>query len=196
MPPVGNSARDMPKWSSKPRLSLGVGLVLFVLAGPLSLAVWNLTLTFLEYRELRLYGLKVNAKAMAPSDPSVATGPIPDGVIVLVRKGDNVGAFVPTAQTLNPEQINYEWYYRTDGKPRLDVADPAVSSGRATAAWQSGQPLARVQFGPFSIKWSGSDNGWGWLYYDVADDPQQLCVTGRQTFVGVNPSDPKWVFTP
>ena len=168
----------------RPRLSLRTALILFVLAGPFILAAIRLN----EYRELSWYHSKVADFPLRSSDETRSAGPIPDSIIILVRKDESVGAFIPTSQTIVPEQVTYEWLYRTDGKHGLSARDPAVKSGRATAT--------SITFGPFSIEWSGSDKGWGWVYYDDADDPQQLCVTGRQSFIGLNPDDEKWDFRP
>lgn len=80
---------------------------------------------------------------MWPHSPGAAvlrrtSGPVPDGVIVLLRKGDAYGAIIPVSQTINPEQIKYEWYYRTDGKSHLGDSVPSVKQGTGSSMWKLG----------------------------------------------------------
>lgn len=179
------------------RFSLRVAATLFLLAGPLILGLWNLRLNYIESRQLSVFRTKLDAKLS--SHPSLArsikrtSGPIPDGVIILLRKDDAYGAVIPVSQTRGLEQIKYKWYYRTDGKSHLGENIPSVRSGTGSAMWKSGQPLARIEFGPFSLVWSGQSNGWGFLYFND-DVPQGICVTGRTSFEGLDPSDEKWTY--
>jgi hypothetical protein len=102
---------------------------------------------------------------------SAVPGPVPTGVIILVRRVPpeseqvSYGAFILTSQTLDPERVSYRWYLRSDGSGLLDPNNSAVRSGE-----ERGQN--DVKFGPFKISWSGSAEGAGFIYYEnFADMP-------------------------
>lgn len=124
--------------------------------------------------------------------------PVPSGVVVLVRRVPpdseqaNYGAFVLTNQT-SAERMSYRWYFRSDGSGVLDPNDAAVRSGEA-------RDRRRLEFGPFTISWSGSVEGAGYVYYDnFAHMPAEknttyICVTAEKDLNGINAADPKWVY--
>jgi hypothetical protein len=88
---------------------------------------------------------------------------INEGEMLFLREGNAFGAFIPKSQRRAAEVVQYDWYYRTDGKGTFDKADPAVKHGTGV----SRQPTTdiNVKFGPFAFQWSGCDPGWGWVYY-------------------------------
>jgi hypothetical protein len=128
---------------------------------------------------------------------SAVPGPVPSGVIVLVRRVPpeseqvSYGAFILTSQTLDPERVSYRWYLRTDGSGVLDPKDSGVRSGEE-------RDQKDVTFGPFKISWSGSAEGAGFIYYDkfaempAAQNTTYICVTGEKDLSGINAADPRW----
>jgi hypothetical protein len=133
---------------------------------------------------------------------SRSVGPIRDGTVVLVRKGQVYGAFMIERQRQRPEEASYVWAYGADGRRPLDAADPEAtrSSSPATTVDRHGE--RRVEFGPFSVEWSAgpSSSGWGWLYYPRApgdpltEDDVAICVTDAESFHGIRPADSRWVY--
>jgi hypothetical protein len=131
-----------------------------------------------------------------------SVGPIRDGTVVLVRKGQVYGAFMIERQRQRPEEASYVWAYGADGRRPLDAADPEAtrSSSPATTVDRHGE--RRVEFGPFSVEWSAgpSSSGWGWLYYPRApgdpltEDDVAICVTDAESFHGIRPADSRWVY--
>jgi len=117
---------------------------------------------------------------------------VPDGVVVLVRQDQSYGAFILKDQNTVPETTNYSWYYRPFGKGPLDPSSPSVQHGEGR-----GSP---IEFGPFSVSWSGASPGRGWLYYKCAPGAPisradlHLCVTSETDIKKVDPADPKWVY--
>ena len=130
---------------------------------------------------------------------SAVPGPVPTGVIVLVRRVPpesqqvSYGAFILTSQTLDPEGVSYRWYLRSDGSGGLDPNDSAVRSGE-----ERGQD--DVKFGPFKISWSGSAEGAGFIYYEnFAHMPADrsttyLCVTAERDLSKIDAADTKWLY--
>ena len=118
--------------------------------------------------------------------------PIIDGFVVLVRSGDVYGAFVPFRQSSVPETLSYKWCYRSDGKGTFDSADSQVHCGGG-----SGSP---IEFGPFSIAWSGQTDGSGFIYYHKAPgfridkDDLRICVTEESDMHSVDACESKWIF--
>src|SRR5262249_38176253 len=54
--------------------------------------------------------------------------PLNDGIIVLVKNTECVGAFIPSAQTTH--SMNYSWYFRCDGKGYLQHIRPRGGAWR------------------------------------------------------------------
>ena len=98
---------------------------------------------------------------------------VPDDFVILVRRGNTFGCFIPRNQYKKGESVEYDWYYRTDGLGRFRSDDPQVQSGHGFAGPYvsgSGQSVV-IAFGPFKIPWSGSGAGRGFVYYDYNPDP-------------------------
>ncbi len=118
--------------------------------------------------------------------------PVPDGIVVLVRKSGKYGAFVLRNQTGDPEGAEYDWWYQSDGSGSFDSNSVGVSSGKGTTP--------KIRFGAFDISWSGNSEGSGWLYYEhkagdlVAPDDLYFCITKLGSVDGINATDPKWVY--
>lgn len=114
-----------------------------------------------------------------------------DGDIVLVRDGESCGAFVVKSQTLQPEQMEYDWYYRSDGNGMVFVKDPAVSSGSELSG--SSTSSLNMHFGSFDLQWSGGDRGFGWFYYP--DGPGvEFCVTRARQLQNIDAMSERWQF--
>src|SRR5579863_4765749 len=62
--------------------------------------------------------------------------PVPDGHIVLLKRKNEVAAFILMNQKGIPERTDYYWYYRSDGKGTFRAGDPAVSTGYVSNASQ------------------------------------------------------------
>ena len=128
----------------------------------------------------------------------------PDDFVILVRRGDTFGCFIPRNQFKKGESVEYEWYYRTDGLGRFSANDPQVQSGRGFAGPYisgSGQSL-HITFGPFSIPWSGNGAGWGFVYFDYnpvpadrsAPDVLRICSTDIKSLNLIDARDAHWLY--
>ena len=56
-----------------------------------------------------------------------------------------------------------------------------------------------VDFGPFSIPWSGHGPGWGFLYYDYRVDHGlekvvAICATDRKSVEYLDAQDGRWLY--
>jgi hypothetical protein len=128
--------------------------------------------------------------------------PVPDNFVILVRRGDVFGCFIPRKQGQKGESLEYDWYFRTDGQGRFAKGDLNVQSGHAFAGpYVSGGGLVRVKFGPFDFEWSGHGTGWGYLYYDegavnqsVAADHQRVCATNVKTVEYLDAREAQWLY--
>jgi len=117
---------------------------------------------------------------------------IPNGTVVLVRKGHSYGGFILTDQTVRPENMKYSWFYRTDGKGILDSNDPNVFTGHGEGS--------RIQFGSFEISWSGNQDGRGFIYYKhmagdkIEPSDLHICVTDKKAIDGIDASAKEWIY--
>ncbi len=118
--------------------------------------------------------------------------PVGKDVVVLLRKGDQYGAFTLTAQNQSAETVTYKWYYRSDGQGTFAATDEYVQTGTA-----SGPPIA---FGPFSVGWSIHTSDSGWLYYDKmpgdknSSDDLRICVTDQTDISKIDARDPTLIY--
>jgi len=120
--------------------------------------------------------------------------PVKDGEIVLLKKGNAIGVVIPRKQTTQPERISYDWCYRTDGGGTFHAQEGGkFRSGHVAQA-------KRVRFGPFSVSWSGHDDGSGYLYYDrfagspITPNDVRICVTHERDLERINAYDPRRLF--
>lgn len=125
--------------------------------------------------------------------------PVRDGTVVLVKQNGVYGAFRIKEQKLSTtDEVKYEWFYRSDGGGEFTGSN--VKHGVASGIPSRTIPGKVIIFGPFSINWSGKDNGWGWIYYDryagekVQKNDIGLCIAGNVDVRKVNAADPKWVY--
>ena len=57
-----------------------------------------------------------------------------------------------------------------------------------------------MQFGPFQVGWSGSMDGWGFLYYSqmpggkLSDANIRICATTAKIMEGLDGSSPSWLY--
>ncbi len=100
----------------------------------------------------------VGCQPLGNGQSSAHKTPIVDGQVVLIRQGNEAGAFILTNQTLNPEQMGFLWFHRSDGGGTFSVDDPAVSHGIVSNT-------NRIVFATFQVNWSGNQQGAGWIYY-------------------------------
>jgi len=93
---------------------------------------------------------------------------------------------------MTPEKMEYDWWYRDDGKAVFDMDHPSVSAGHEGGS--------RVRFGPFDVDWSAHTSGSGWLYYSnfpgarAGPEDPYMCVTGLHSLEGVDAADAKWIY--
>lgn len=122
--------------------------------------------------------------------------PIPTGVVILVRQDGRYGAFVMRRQIPSPERVEYAWWLCADGASDFRASQNLVTS--EGEAFVNGRMLAPIRFGPFSVGWSSSEPGAGFLYYrhvpceDVASTDLHFCVTTEHSIENIDASDPKW----
>jgi hypothetical protein len=124
---------------------------------------------------------------------SANESPVPDGEIVLLKRSNEVAAFILKHQKMSPEQMDFEWFYRSDGKGTFTAGDTAVMSGYSSNASQ-------VVVSNFTVQWSGNTTAKGWVYFSSA--PTQLtktadftmCVTTETDISKIDANDPKWKY--
>jgi len=122
---------------------------------------------------------------------SANEAPVPDGRIVLLKRNNEVAAFVLTNQTISPEQTDFYWYYRSDGRGTFLPGDPAVSTGYVSNA-------SKVAFSTFTVHWSINTGGKGWVYF--SSNPVEfgkaadhlMCVTTETNLAAIDANDRAW----
>jgi hypothetical protein len=145
--------------------------------------------------------LYVAGCTLGPRYNSVSTK-VHDGQIVLLRKGAGTyGAFIPKSQRMSPEQVKFAWYYREDGKGTFPPSQAGqYKTGTGVGVPDGSVPYMMARFGPFSLGWSGHEDGEGGLYYShfggetVAPDDVRICVTGETDIRKIDATDPKWIY--
>jgi len=119
--------------------------------------------------------------------------PVPDGRIVLLKRNSEVAAFVLKNQRASPEQTDFDWYYRSDGKGAFPVGDPAVTSGSISNATQ-------VAFSTFTVQWSINTGRMGWVYFSSSpvDFGKKadfvMCVTTETNLANIDANDRAWKY--
>lgn len=83
-----------------------------------------------------------------------------DGTVILLRNGITNAAVVITKQSMNPEVVDYTWYFRSDGKTTFGTNDPHVQTGSVKGG-------AGIVFGSFDVQWSIAGYESGWIYYPL-----------------------------
>jgi hypothetical protein len=192
----------MPRYSVR---TLLIGVTLAAVLIHLGQLGWH---RFIRYAEARQYSSLHAAKKwpIASLDSFVIDNGrgVPDDYVILVRRADTFGCFVPRNQFQKGESVEYEWYYRTDGLGRFSANDPQLQSGRGFAGPYvpgSGQSLT-ITFGPFSIPWSGNGPGWGFVYFDYnpvprdrsAPDVLRICSTDVKSLNLIDARDARWLY--
>lgn len=209
-----------------PRFSLRAlfGVVLLIgVAIPLGQWAWRRCVL---YRDARQYAALQSAKnwghyrslAADSSDGSDSHSVdggrgIPDDYVILVRRGQTFGCFIPRQQFKAGESARFDWYYREDGGGKLDPSDSNVKSGRGfSGAYVPGSGQSPiVKFGPFAIEWSGNGPGWGFLYHQEPGgqesgsrgqepvsagraDVLRICTTDVKDVRLIDARDPRWFY--
>jgi hypothetical protein len=195
----GLSAR-LPRFGLRSLLLAVVIVAVLVQVVPL---VWR---RYVAYRHAREYATMQAAKKWPISSResfAIDQGRgIPDDYVILVRRGDLFGCFIPRNQFKKGESVEIEWYFRGDGVGYFNSDDPNVHSGRSFVGPYIpgiGQSLA-IKFGPFEIPWSGNERGWGFIYYDynppdrAAADILRISATDVKTLEYLDARDPKWIY--
>jgi hypothetical protein len=118
--------------------------------------------------------------------------PVADGHVVLLRRSNEVAAVILQNQRLTPEQLDFSWYYRADGKGKFPAGDSAVSSGIVSNA-------SKISFATFSVDWSINSNGMGWVYFSVAPTEFKaadyvMCVTTETNVTSIDAIDSGWKY--
>jgi hypothetical protein len=121
---------------------------------------------------------------------SANENPVSDGDIVLLKRKNEVAAFILHHQKAGPEQTDFSWYYRSDGKGTFPVGDPAVSSGYVSNA-------TVVAFKTFSVEWSIHGGGSGWVYFSTGPTEMKsadylMCVTDKSDLKTIDANDASW----
>jgi hypothetical protein len=122
--------------------------------------------------------------------------------IVLLRKGPKCyGAFIAGDQISDPDNIEFKWYFRTDGKGSFKRSEMAkYKSGTGVLEGDDDVPWGVAHFGPFKMGWSGCQNGSGWIYYPkfpeetVLPNDVRICLTKERDLGKINATDLKWVY--
>jgi hypothetical protein len=119
--------------------------------------------------------------------------PVPDGRIVLLKRRNEVAAFILNNQRMSPEQTDFHWYYRSDGKGTFPMGDPAVSSGFVSNA-------SKVAFSTFTVQWSMNTDRLGWVYFSSSpvelgkDADFVMCVTTETNLGAIDANAPSWKY--
>jgi len=127
--------------------------------------------------------------------------PVRDGSIVLLKRGNEVAAFVLQHQRLGSdprggattERTDFSWYYRSDGTGTFRLGDPAVLSGFVSNA-------TRVAFCSFAVAWSVHSNHAGWVYFstgplDVGKSADyRMYVTTETNLATIDANGVAWVY--
>lgn len=119
--------------------------------------------------------------------------PVPDGRIVLLKRTNEVAVFVLKNQKVTPEQTDFQWFYRADGKGTFPAGDPAVSSGYVSNA-------TKVAFSTFTVEWSINTGGMGWVYF--SSSPVEfgktadflMCVTTETNLSVIDANNRSWKY--
>ena len=99
---------------------------------------------------------------------------------MLVRNGNEVGAFVLQNQQFNPEVTDYIWFLRTDRGGTFKEGDAAVKTGVVTKT-------TKIAVG-------------GWVYFsnmpaDLKTPAKfEMCVTTATNVHAINANDFRWRF--
>ena len=127
-----------------------------------------------------------------PGAITVHPEPLADGTVVLVKRGETVGAFLLVRQTAGPARAMYRWWYGPEFRGRLDTGSPEIVSGYGHSKGEA------IAFGPFSVEWSAKSDGLGYVYYPqhagshASPSDTLVCVTDLTGIEGVDALDPKW----
>lgn len=119
--------------------------------------------------------------------------PVKDGQIVMVRRGNELGAFTLSNQRHKPDLTDYSWYYRSDGKGYLSDDDPAVTTGFVSNA-------TAVSFMSFSVDWSYNTRGKGWVYFSAlptdlkSKTDYEMCVTTETNISTIDGFHRRWKY--
>jgi len=105
---------------------------------------------------------------------------IRDGSITVVRTDSYYGAFKPLQQTSTEADgtIEYQWWYQPNGSGLF--LGPSVITGYGAAS-ETGDTDRNLRIGPWSIQWSKSGPGTGWVYYAAPGLEFQFAVTNFST---------------
>jgi len=120
--------------------------------------------------------------------------PVIDGQIVLLKRANEVAAFIPSHQRMTPEVTDYVWFYRSDGKGHLSPEDSVVVTGVVSNA-------TKISFATFSIDWSINADSKGWVYFSAAPLQKRskvtdyaMCVTTETNLAAIDANDRRWKY--
>jgi hypothetical protein len=107
-------------------------VLLIGVAIPVGQRAWR---RYVLYRDARQYAAMRSARNWQLGSPgsSIDGGRgIPEDYVILVRRGNTFGCFIPRKQMQRGESIEYDWYYREGGGGKFDLGDPSVKAVRGT----------------------------------------------------------------
>ncbi|MEI7729221.1 MAG: hypothetical protein WCO56_06600 [Verrucomicrobiota bacterium] len=119
--------------------------------------------------------------------------PVPDGNVILLRRSNEVAAVILHNQRTKPEQMDFSWYYRADGRGAFSPGDSAVSTGTVSNA-------SKISFATFSTEWSINKNGMGWVYFSAGPTEfgktadYVMCVTTETNVTVIDATAGKWKY--
>lgn len=132
--------------------------------------------------------------------------PVPDGKIILLKKGKMLGALVLKNQTVFAgTHFRYSYYYRSDGRGTFTQHEPSkCANGVGTVEVPKGSgkevPRVPIKFGVFAVGWGPSEEGYGWLLYDhfdreaIGTDDLRICVTSETDISKIVATNQKWIY--
>ncbi len=141
------------------------------------------------------------AERLSPSTGS----PVPDGRVILVKKGNTLGALILRDQTVagTGDSVRYNYYYRSDGKGAFSASEASRYKHGTGVVSKPESPPVRwllIRFGPFAVRWSPHMTGSGWISYDhirgerVAPGDLRISVTSETDINRVDAADSRWIY--
>jgi len=99
---------------------------------------------------------------------------IPDGSLIVMKKGKHIGLVIINDQKSDPETCSYKWYYRQDGQYTFKD-DKKFTTGEV-------KDTKSIKFGVFDCDWSINTEKIGFIYFEYNEDNQD---NDKQLWLGV-----------
>ena len=125
-----------------------------------------------------------------------------DNEIVIVTRGDHIGAFFLKNQLSEVDTVEYHWFLRNDGVKNFRTNIENIEKGTGEAGDKNilFLPLVHlvpIEFGPFKFYWSINTHGAGWVYFNYYPEYKkelgniEWCITNKIDIKKINILDPK-----